>query len=112
MPAPVAHDDYRRVTPGARRRERHDGMRGNTRLTMTDRPSLLSGLLASRNELAEEVSMVEAQLRQHYETLRTLDHLIRLEDPDADLPAIRNSKLADMPKTAMLRGSALRSSGL
>ena len=40
--------------------------------------------MARRADLAEEVSKVEAQLRQHYETLRSLDHLIRLEDPEAD----------------------------
>ncbi len=85
-------------------------MRGNARITMTDRPRLLSGLLARRTDLAEEVSRVEAQLRQHYETLRSLDHLIRLEDPEAVLPPIRNAKLADRPKTSstLVRGDVSR----
>lgn len=85
-------------------------MRGNARIIMTDRPRLLSGLLARRTDLAEEVSKAEAQLRQHYETLRSLDHLIRLEDPEVELPPIRNAKLADRPKTAstLVRGDVSR----
>lgn len=55
---------------------------------MTDRPRLLSGLMARRHDLVNEISAAEALLRQHYETLRSLDHLIRLEDEDAQLPPV------------------------
>ena len=77
---------------------------------MTDRPRLLTGLLARRAETVADISRVEAQLRQHYETLRSLDHLIRVEDPEADLPTIRNTKIPDRPKTAstLVRGEVSR----
>lgn len=86
-------------------------MRGNALITMTDRPRLLSGFLARRTDLAEEVSRAEAQLRQHYETLRSLDHLIRLEDPEAVLPPIRNAKLADRQSSSLAPSGAGRQCG-
>jgi hypothetical protein len=71
---------------------------------------LLSGLYARRKELLEEISQAEALLRRHYQTLRSLDHLIRVEDPDADLPAVRNRKLSERPKmeTTLARGEVSR----
>jgi hypothetical protein len=58
-----------------------------------DKPALLEGLMARRNELAEEVNRVEAQLRRQYEMLRNLDQLIRFEDPDVKLAPVRGSAL-------------------
>lgn len=77
---------------------------------MTDRPRLLTGLHARRKELLEEISQVEVLLRQHYQTLRSLDHLIRVEDPQADLPPVRNRKLAERQKmeTTLARGEVSR----
>lgn len=77
---------------------------------MSDRPRLLSGLYARRKELLEEISQAEVLLPQHYQTLRSLDHLIGVEDPDADLPAVRNRKLPERPKmeTTLARGEVSR----
>jgi hypothetical protein len=77
---------------------------------MSERPRLLSGLHARRKELLGEISQAEALLRRHYQTLRSLDHLIRLEDPEADLPPVRNRKLAERPKmeTTLARGEVSR----
>lgn len=73
---------------------------------MTARPQLLAGLQARRTEVLSEISQLEARLRLHYETLRSLDHLIKQEDPEAELPPIRNAKIPDRPKTAstLVRG--------
>ncbi len=77
---------------------------------MMDRPKLLSGLHARRKELVEDISQAEAQLRRQYQTLRSIDHLIRIEDPEADLPTVRNAKLPDRPKTesTLARGEVSR----
>jgi hypothetical protein len=77
---------------------------------MTDRPRLLSGLYARRKELLEEISQAEALLRRHYQTLRSLDYLIRVEDLQADLPAVRNRKLPERAKmeTTLARGEVSR----
>lgn len=77
---------------------------------MMDRPRLLSGLHARRKELLEEISQAEALLRQHYSTLRSLDHLIRVEDPAADLPPVRNRKVPERQKmeTTLARGEVSR----
>lgn len=55
---------------------------------MTDRPQLLAGLLARRQQLVVEISAAEARLRHQYETLQSLDHLIRLEDEEIELPRV------------------------
>lgn len=75
-----------------------------------DRPRLLSGLHARRKELLEEISQAEVLLRQHYATLRSLDHLIRVEDPAADLPPVRNRKVPERQKmeTTLARGEVSR----
>jgi hypothetical protein len=77
---------------------------------MTDRPRLLTGLLARRKELIEEISQGEARLRGHYQTLRSLDHLIRVEDPEAELSPVRNRKLPERPKleSTLARGEVSR----
>jgi hypothetical protein len=66
---------------------------------MTDHPRLPAGLLARRRQLAQEISAIEAKLRQHYETLQSLDHLIRLEDEDVELSPVPFSALdASLPR--------------
>lgn len=77
---------------------------------MSERPRLLSGLHARRKELLEEISKTEALLRRQYQTVRSLDHLIRLEDPSAELPPVRNRKLPERPKmeTTLARGEVSR----
>lgn len=55
---------------------------------MSERPQLLAGLLARRKELVREIGAAEALLRHRYSILESLDHLIRLEDENVELPQI------------------------
>ena len=66
--------------------------------------------MARRHELVDEISAAEALLRQHYETLRSLDHLIRLEDEDAQLPPVPTATRVRRPKIAstLVRGDVSR----
>ena len=77
---------------------------------MTDRPQLLAGLLARRAETATAISNLEIQLRTQQETLRCLDHLIRVEDPDAELPGPRKPrvKAAGTTDNGLVRGDLTR----
>lgn len=102
--------DYRRVTPRLRAALTGILLPVEVGTEMMDRPRLLSGLHARRKELLEEISQAEVLLRQHYATLRSLDHLIRVEDPAADLPPVRNRKVPERQKmeTTLARGEVSR----
>ena len=77
---------------------------------MTEHPQLLAQLLSRRNRLIEEISAAEALLRQHQETLQSLDHLIRLEDQHADLPPVPFSPKVRRQRVAstLVRGDVTR----
>lgn len=79
---------------------------------MSDRPQLLAGLLARRAQTATLIKDLEAQLRVHTETLRCLDHLIRIEDPEAELPIGRavRTKSAGKATTSLVRGDLSKGS--
>ena len=66
---------------------------------VADKTGLLDGLIARRTALAEEVNRAEAQLRRHYEMLRSLDHLIHFEDPEVKLPPVRGGGLVATAKS-------------
>jgi len=72
--------------------------RAAPRFSLTERPALLGGLLERRTELADEIRRTQAALRKMHEALRSLDHLILLEDPSAELPQIAAAQLPDRPK--------------
>jgi hypothetical protein len=67
---------------------------------MTDRPHLLAGLLARRHEVVQEISAMEAKLRQNYETLQSLDYLIRVEDEDVELSPVPYSATVKRRRSA------------